>query len=176
MSNQPKPRGWRRLEELVENISFLEDVKKVRSHNQFMQAVETSYLMTKYDIPTNLHLVVEHFVADNHLDPSLAGKYVEVLDGDGVNLRLSFDITQDQLLKYVGSHWKDEIEPALEKKFGKRKKVSGTSYPTRDADVYKAHMERKFNGKTAKDIQIEFGLHRSRYYDIIKRQKGPTNS
>lgn len=175
MSNQSKPRGWRRLEELLESKAFLDDIKAIRRHNEFQRVVDAPYIAQKYNLPTTLTRVIANYIESNSLDDLLAEDYVKVDgSGRGVVLRLSFDINREQLLQFVSTKWSSAIEPELNKKFGPREKVYAAYYPKRNEEIYRDYIDLKKHNRTFAYLLTKYGLSKAQIYKIIKRQESLT--
>ena len=175
--NQPtKQRGWKRLEELLEAEEFKKDIEMTRTHNDFLKAVEIPYLISKYKLPTSFHRILANYVENDYLDPLLADDYVRIdTSGEGISLKLSFDINQEQLLKYITTKWTSDIEPVLNGKFGPREQVYAAYYPRRNEEIYLEYKTLKERGKTISYLLTKYGLSKAQIYKIVKRQKSLTN-
>lgn len=172
MSNQPRLRGWRRLEELLESQEFLADIEAVRSHNEFQRVVDAPYIAQKYNLPTTLTRVIANYIETGNLDELLVDDYVRVdSSGAGVSLKLSFDINQEQLLQFVKTKWSSAIEPQLNKKFGPREKVYAAYYPKRNEEIYRDYLELEQRNRTFAYLMTKYDLSKAQIYKIIRRQK-----
>lgn len=175
-SQPTKERGWKRLEELCETEEFKEDIQITRTHNDFLKAVEIPYLISKYKLPTSFHRILANYVENDYLDPLLAEDYVRIdAAGKGLSLTLSFDINQEQLLKYITTKWASDIEPALNRKFGPRERVYAAYYPRRNEEIYQEYKTLKARGKTTSYLLNKYGLSKAQIYKIVKRQKSLAN-
>lgn len=197
MTGPKKPRGLKRLEELVHNLKFVEEIERIKQQPLHARPIYVSQLLSDFKLPSNYSQFILHFVEVGKFDMSKIGPLVQVisehdktvepsndpkeswriyksLDTKGVYLTLNYDVTQPELIKFVRTHWSDLIVPRLERlgdNTGKRPRLSSIRNPKKDREVYVAYMNRKENKKRVSEIAIEFGIDISHLYRIVNRQK-----
>lgn len=175
MSNRPKPRGWKRIEELLESSEFLADIEVSRGHNEFQRVVDAPYIAQKYGLPTAMTRAIANYIETGYLDDLLVDDYVKVdTEGVGVTLKLSFDINQEQLINFIKTKWSSDIEPQLNKKYGPREKVYAAYYPKRNEELYQDYLELKKHKRTIAYLMTKYELSKSQIHKIVKRQESLT--
>lgn len=186
-----KNSGWRFLEELVLNESFLKEVDEIRKQNEFAQAVAGPYLLKKYAIPTKFGEVIANYIETNELHPELTSSKVRVVsDRDhtiepsedpkgewralnslpqtAVSLRLSFDLQKTELINFIKDNWDELIKPRLLNNTSPRR---GVRDPEGDRLIYEEYLNRKASNMRAIDIAMKYEISEQQLYRIINRQK-----
>jgi len=190
------PRGWHYIEELLKNTAFEAEVEKIRSIKT--PTVQTylagNELMRNHRILMIYHDLIMHFVKTGKLNKDLVGHSVRVvsdhsetvepaddphelwetqkyLGSKGIYLKLSKDITQPELIKFITTHWSDLIKPRIEEVSGKRKRISYAFSPTKARQIYNDYANRKLLKLTAEEIARKHYISRAQLYRIVKRQK-----
>lgn len=128
-------------------------------------------LMYRYNIPAKFQDVVKWYLETDELDLSLTFPAVEIDQTSGVALRLSRDITKEELLDYIEESWSDELVPALEWMNDPRERIPIPYDPEADRQIYLDYLNKNQLGLNNQGVATRNNTNLSRVDRVIKRFK-----
>lgn len=127
-------------------------------------------IMHAYDIPAKYQDVMRYYLEENELDFSLTGEPAELVENNGLMLRLATDITKEELIWYINEHWSDEILPALEQmNMEKRVRLPVPFNPELDRRIYIDYLNKKKLGLTNQGVATKNNTNIAKVKRVIAR-------
>ncbi len=168
------PRGWKKFERIMLSDDFISNIQWARGLSVFSKAAVSAQIMTWFKMPSSYYNVVQALVNGSDTpDKSLVGDYVRLEDKgeDGIVLSLSYDINQQELVRYVKENWTKEIKPLLEARYGKRKRIDDIQRPDFYNRVYYEYTHRDAKKERVIDIATRNGITEPMLYKIVDKLK-----
>lgn len=192
------PRGWGFIEELLNNQTFLNEVEAARSTTPLARPAMIATILMTFGVPSRYFGFIHHYVETKTIDKKLISEPISVVsdidrtaepttndpheewrlmqysDSRGVYLKLSHDVTQPELKKFINDNWTKLIKPRLKRSARDKKRLGYVYYPEKDREIYDTYLNRKKLGLTIVAIQYRYGISRNKLNSIKRRQeKGP---
>lgn len=168
-----KLRGVAAFEAMLEKEEFRQDADEYRSSDEFSRITVVGWLIVKYGLPSRCTEVLRHFLETNEIDYSRMSEPVRVkrLDGEGVVLSLSHDITQPELKAFIEKRFVTDIRPILEEVSSDRRKRLTVEEVKRDSAIYSDYLNRNTLGLTIQGIALRHSVSKSTVERVIARMK-----
>lgn len=165
-------RGIKRLQVLLNSKQFLAEIEQIRAMDEFQRITEVPKLLQKYGLLSKYGDVVGEYVeSGGALNMKLVRESVSITKTDTgrLSLVLAHDITQADLIKFINTYWRSEIEPALPGyEHRKRQEVPSIG---RDERIYEMYLRKKELGLTNQGVALRNNVSLSQVTRVVRQYK-----